>query len=76
MIFLAPHVIQGDAAARKMTGEVSEKVRKLVPELERDRVGLRQTPPPADTKPDEKPAEKPIEEQGDGGATPPPAVKP
>jgi general secretion pathway protein D len=72
MIFLAPHVIQGEAAARQMTSDVSTKVRKLVPELEKDRPQLRNQPPPTEEKPDEKPAEKP----GQGGVTPPPAEKP
>lgn len=51
MIFLIPHVINGDVAARAMTENVSRDVRRLVPELERVRPELKprqdqQTPPP------------------------------
>ncbi len=48
MIFLVPHVISGDASARAMTEDVSKNVRRLVPELERERPELKprqQTPP-------------------------------
>ncbi len=59
MIFLVPHVVSGDASARAMTDDVSKRVRKLVPSLDRERSELKQqgghpegsqTPPPADEK--------------------------
>jgi len=72
MIFLVPHVIAGDAAARTMTEEVSKNVRRLVPELERDRPQLKpqQQTKPGEVKPDQK---KQDEGQTGGGqqANPP-----
>jgi general secretion pathway protein D len=41
MIFMVPHVIAGDAASRRMTEEVSKNVRRLVPELEKERPELK-----------------------------------
>ncbi len=72
MIFLCPRVIQGDASARRMTEDVSKNVRRLVPELEKERPELKPGTPPQQTKPDEgKPG------TGSGSeTTPPPSQKP
>ncbi|NLI01339.1 MAG: hypothetical protein GX446_17820, partial [Chthonomonadales bacterium] len=49
MIFLCPRVIMGDNQARAMTEDVSKNVRRLVPELEKERPDLKpKTAPPPD----------------------------